>query len=191
MSSVTWALVFPVRALGDFLFVPDTYIVYRHLQRNGLLNQLALAGPILLLVVATGSAVWSYVDDRKKLPKRDKILRKNRQQKLNVRYGIMMLKLAPFGLLLLPGMRDYTIVTPNMIIRQSWYASEPQIYPLDQLVCIRQSVAGRGIVFQDFQFADGRTFFVSGLDTQAIDLILHGAGLSDPWAVDCERPLNL
>jgi hypothetical protein len=181
----SWVLIEGFRSLSEVLFIPYEQGDYLHLTGNAVINQSPfLLFSALLLIFALSSLPSSYWSEWQALPKRDLVLRQARKKKLNTKTFNSLWKLMVVALLIAtPGMRQYSVLANNEIVKQSWYSLHPEVYPLKQVRCIERSTSNRGAVFQTLYFQDGRQLVLSGLDTRVKQIIQQHQ--SEPVSNDC------
>ncbi|WP_347371508.1 hypothetical protein [Chromobacterium vaccinii] len=181
-----WIFIFPLRMLGDWLFISLPSGQYVPLQINQVLNQLGFALPLLFWVFVIFSLPFHWRDAYRKLPRLDKVKRCQKLSSLNREcLRLFAISTSVTLLLALPAMRSYTILASDGIHNREFYRLQEKIYPFSQLKCVERS-AIRGADFYKFFFADGDSFVVVGLNPQALTLIEYKTGTSfQHWLTRC------
>ncbi|MBA8734888.1 hypothetical protein AAFM71_19900 [Chromobacterium violaceum] len=183
-----WLFIFPLRALGDWLFIALPRGQYLHLNTNQVLNQPGFLLPLLFWVLALFNVPSDWLDGFRKLPKRDKAKRRQKLAQLNRRCCRLLAMSAGLSVLLsLPAMRSYIVVAGDGIHDMDFYRRHETVYPFSQLECIRKSVV-RGAIFYDFYFdrKEDDSFTAAGLNPQALAWIEYQTGKSfQSWMGAC------
>ncbi|MBP4046325.1 hypothetical protein [Chromobacterium violaceum] len=183
-----WLFIFPLRALGDWLFIALPRGQYLHLKTNQVLNQAGFMLPLMFWLLALLHVPYDLYDGFRKLPKRDKTKQRQKLAELNRRCLRVLAMSAGLTLLLsLPAMRSYTVVAGDGIHDMDFYRRHETVYPFSQLRCIRRSVV-RGAIFYDFYFdrKEDDSFTAAGLNPQALAWIEYQTGKSfQSWMGAC------
>jgi len=162
------------RGLLDF---PTDYMAFGAFLINFPVGCIAIAWYLFLFVLwSNGWDAW------RKLPKRDRALRKQRQRALVRKYGQGCLIGTAFCFVLCyPFIRRYEILTADAIVVKHTFDVNERVYPLVRLREIYRSVVagkGGGIIFWDFRFSDGTSFTMGdGPSRQALTVLLNRPGV--------------
>ncbi len=197
-SAMSWVAIIGLQRLTDRWLIPHTPGTYIHLKRIATLglfdfptDYMAFGAflinfPIGFIAIAWYLflfGLWSNgLDAWRKLPKKDRALRKQRQLALARKYSQgFFIGTAVCLSLCYPFIRRYEILTAHAILVKHTFDYNEQVYPLDRLTEIYRSVVsarGGSVIFWDFKFNDGTSFTMGdGPSRQALTVLLSQPGI--------------
>lgn len=190
LFAAMWAALEVLRRIGAWLFIDASLGPYVRLDSNSVINVLPnnlLVLFYLLLTYSVLSNAWQvfrrpWRGGRKVGAQREEARRQLR------RFAVA----TPVVLLLcLPGMNTYTIVTPTQIVQKRFFALHAESYPLGQVTKVQCTVAGRGLIFTELTFSDGRSLEEAGFHPRLMTAIAHVGGVNVEYDRRCRSEFGI
>lgn len=190
LFAAMWVVLEALRRIGALLFIDASLGPYIRLDSNSVINVFPnnlLILFYLLLAYTVLSNAWQvfrrpWRGGRKVGAQREEAKRQLR------RFAVV----TPAVLLLcLPGMSTYTIVTPTQVVQKRFFALHAESYPLAQVTKVQCTVAGRGLIFTDLTFSDGRSLEEAGFHPRLMTAIAHGSGVNVEYDSRCRSEFDI
>jgi len=115
----------------------------------------------------------------RRLPKRKRTLRRQRQVELARRASkVLLVGTCIFLACAFPFMRRYEILTDDALLVRGALDWNERVYPLSRLKEIRRSVSGKGLIGWDLRFDDGASFSMTAPSRAALARLLARPGVN-------------
>ncbi|MET3131182.1 hypothetical protein AAKU55_001441 [Oxalobacteraceae bacterium GrIS 1.11] len=188
-SVLCWPILLGFQKLSDAVYVPHAFRGYHgmnSLSGMGVLDfphdynafaMFLMNAPLGFFVIFWYLFIFIVLSDAygawKKLPKRDKILRSQKINKIIWRglKGVLVTS-GIFFALSLPFIRTYEIYSDDEIRIRNFYDWGDTVYSFSRLEKFKRSVTGKGLISWDFYFNNGQSLTMFSPSAGIIDKIL-------------------
>ncbi|ANH75603.1 type VI secretion lipofamily protein [Ralstonia insidiosa] len=185
-----WSVLEALRWIGARIFIDASIGSYVRLDVNEVIN--VFPNNLLVLSYLFGlSSVLPSAWRAFHLPRwctRYTVETRRAQAKQDIK-RLVMVTLVLF-LLCLPGMNTYTIVTPSAVVQKRFFALHAQTYPLKSVTRVQCVVIGRGLIFTELTFTDGRSLEEAGFPRHLMAAIAKEGGTVVEYDSRCQSEFN-